>query len=501
MDIAILRTAAADASQPQYTKLEYAALLRGARAVTYACLSDHPQAAETTFRDLPQRPLSAVVQMPNVDLLAVPTPASPELREFLMRSGWPARRLAFFGDDRSGALAQFAQGRYLVHRESALRESGLHQQRHAFEVQGVGIEDIPPAHPREARLAITSRVLEACLRARATAPAEGPYVVGQNWGRFLQATRPRFYEALSSADVEAMEALLANCFRNELTSGILGGRPAYDAFAAAGAGCAEGLRQHFNVWRHSVSHVDVHRLGFPPVGNPYGVWLDCVLVHANTMLNDHRASVVRDLVGHVDHPIVAEIGGGYGGFGRQWLMLDAPGTYVDFDLPENLIVASHFLASAHPDKRILLFDEPSMRLDLEVLRQYDLVLMPHFMLPRLAEASVDVFMNFISLSEMSASTIHEYLAQIERVTRGYFYQENLLDNGEGYEFYPVSVFPPMPQFRKLFSTPSRWPFFSASSPAHSHVEQLSIRADLEVERYLTAAANSLPSRSAEETFA
>jgi putative sugar O-methyltransferase len=438
--------------------------------------------------------------MPNVDLLAVPTPADEDLREYLARSGWPARRVAYFGDDRAGAMGQFAQGRFLVHRESRLGDAGLEQQRIAFEVLGIGIEDVEPALPHEARLAITAKLLDACVLARECGPTEGPYVVGRNWGRFLQVTRPHFYDALERQDVEAMEALLGHCFRNELTSGILGGKPAYEAFAAAGAGAAEGLRQHFNVWRHSVSRVDVSRLGFPAVGNPYGVWLDGYLVHANTMLNDHRASLVRDLVGHLDHPIVAEIGGGYGGFGRQWLMLDAPGTYVNFDLPENLIVASHFLASAHPDKRVLLFDDPSMTLDLDTLRSADVVLMPHFMLPRLADRAVDVFMNFISLSEMGASTIHEYLAQIDRVTRGFFYHENLLDNGEGYEFYPVSVFPPMPSFRRLFSTPSRWPFFSAASPVHSHGEQLLVRTDLEVGRYLSVspAATGSVSRVGEE---
>lgn len=501
MDIAILRTPLADKEAPRYTTLEYAALLRGARAVTYACLPDHPQVAEATFRDLPQRPLAAVVQMSNIDLLAVPSPASEHLREYLARCGWPARRVAYFGDDRREGLEQFAQGRFLVHRESELHATGLRQQRHAFEVQGLGIDDVAPSLDLDDRLTITARVLEACLRARACQPESGPYLVGENWGRFLQATRPQFYEALSNADVPAVEALLGNCFRNELTTGIFGGRQAFEAFVHADRGCAQALREHFNVWRHSVAHVDVQRLGWAPVGNPYGLWLDGLLVHANTMLNDHRASLVRDLVGHLDHPVVAEIGGGYGGFARQWLMLDAPGTYVNFDLPENLIVASHYLASAHPDKRVLLFDDPAMRLDLDTLSQADLVLMPHFMLPHLTDDVVDVFMNFISLSEMAAPTIAEYLTQIERATRGYFYQENLLDNGQGYEFYPVSVFPPMARFRRMFSTPSRWPFFSAASPCHSHAEQLSIRTDIEVDRYLTAGRSVVPGRSPEATFA
>jgi len=158
--------------------------------------------------------------------------------------------------------------------------------------------------------------------------------------------------------------------------------------------------------------------------------------------------------------------------------------------------------SAPPDQRVKLFTDPEERLDRERLAEYGIVLRPHCILPKLAERSVDVFMNFISLSEMSSVTIAEYLAQVARVTRGYFYQENLLDNGEGYEFYPVSVFPAMPQFRRVFSTPSRWPFFSAASPVHSHAEQLLVRADLEVGRYFTMAPVAVvPTETREEACA
>ena len=440
--------------------------------------------------------------MPDVDLLVVPTAAAVEWREFLARTGWGPNRVAWYGDDRGTAIQQLAKGRWLLHRDATVVDSALQQHTRAFRLQGLGIEDIPAALPLEARQAITQAVLQACLAARAALPTSGPYVVGRNWGNFLAATRPRFYDALAREDAEAMEALLANAFRNELTTGIFGGRDAFDQFAASEAGAEGGLRAHYHVWRHSVTHPDVSRLGWPAVGNPFGLWVDNLLVHPNTMLNDHRASMVADLVGHLPSPVVAEIGGGYGGFGRQWAMLGARGTYIDFDLPENLIVAAHFLASAHPDKRVKLFTDPDERLDRERLAEYDIVLMPHFMLPNLAERSVDVFMNFISLSEMSSVTIAEYLAQVARVTRGYFYQENLLDNGEGYEFYPVSVFPAMPQFRRVFSTPSRWPFFSAASPVHSHAEQLLVRTDLEVGRYFTTGpVAAVPTERREEACA
>jgi len=326
LDIAILRTSAADACQPHYAQLEYAALLRGCRVVTYACLPEMAVGPGDTFRGFPLLPTSAVLRMPDVDLLVVPTPAAVAWREYLARTGWGPNRVAWFGDDRGTAIQQLAKGRWLLHRDAAVVDSALQQRTRAFRLQGLGIEDIPAALPLEARQAVTQDVLQACLAARASLPTSGPYVVGRNWGNFLAATRPRFYDALAREDAGAMEALLANAFRNELTTGIFGGRDAFDQFAASEAGAEGGLRAHYHVWRHSVTSPDVSRLGWPAVGNPFGLWVDNLLLHPNTMLNDHRASMVADLVGHLPSPVVAEIGGGYGGFGRQWAMLGARGT-------------------------------------------------------------------------------------------------------------------------------------------------------------------------------
>jgi len=63
---------------------------------------------------------------------------------------------------------------------------------------------------------------------------------------------------------------------------------------------------------------------------------------------------------------------------------------VDFDLPDNLIIASYYLSLAFPDRRILLYYSPDLVLDEELLRNYDAIMMPNFMLPKLPDRAVDL---------------------------------------------------------------------------------------------------------------
>jgi hypothetical protein len=218
--------------------------------------------------------------------------------------------------------------------------------------------------------------------------------------------------------------------------------------------------------------------------------VDGAVVHGDTLMNDYRAEAVLRLVRNVERPVILDLGGGFGGFCQQLMQHQSHGVYIGIDLPENLLVASYFLMVSQPTKRVLLYESAEQPLDAETLAQYDIVLLPNFMLPAIDAASVDVFTNFISLSEMNYETIAEYLRQVDRVCRGYFYHENLLDNGDNYEFYPVPAFPELVNFTPISSAPSRWSFFSPNSPHHSHGEFTLMHRQIDHRRYLAAPAGA-----------
>ena len=481
MKIAILRTEQAD-NDRAYNSVEFAAANDGVRAVAYVAAR-----ACGSFRGLPIVTPAALAGL-GVEMVVAASPLSANDRQLFALAGWPQDRLLSYVTDRAACRGIWtAHGGWLAARRPIVSDDALLPSLQYARIGEPAVGDVHSERDGDALTAITARVFKAYQLAMVDAPSSGPYATGRNWGAFLRHSRPNFYAAAARGDVDALNALLESCLRNEMTTGTFGGGFAYEAYNAwvsAGQSVLAPIRQQYNVWRYSVQNADVTRLAAPAVGNPFGVWVGDGIVHPNTFLNDYRAQFVSGLVEQIDRPIVVDLGGGFGGFGHQLLANGAGETYVGFDLPENLIVAAYFLLVAHPEKRVLLYESLDQRLDPQTLRQYDIVLMPNFMLPRIADLCVDVFTNFISLSEMDYGSIVEYLEQVDRVCGGFFYHENLLDNGENYEFYPVSVFPALEHFKTVSTTPSRWPFFSPTSPHHCHGEILSVRRGVNTSRYL-----------------
>lgn len=209
----------------------------------------------------------------------------------------------------------------------------------------------------------------------------------------------------------------------------------------------------FRVWRNLTDEpLDV--LDIPPAGNPFGLVIDDHLIIPTSFRHHYMARKAANLID--DEGIIAEIGGGYGGL--AYFALASPWIrYVDFELPEVLLCASYWLCSVLPDRKIALYGEGNPDEVLANLDRYDAVLYPNFCLPKLADRSVDLFVNTRSLSEMSRDTVDEYLGQINRTSKTAFLHENsdipLVQ--KGHKEVAASSFP-LGDFRLLSKTPSPW---------------------------------------------
>jgi hypothetical protein len=121
--------------------------------------------------------------------------------------------------------------------------------------------------------------------------------------------------------------------------------------------------------------------------------------------------------------VLAELGGGWGDV--AFFALKSPGVhYLDFDLPEVLLLASYWLCSGLPNKKIALYGEADSKQVLRNIADYDAVLFPHFCFQDLPDRSADVFLNARSLSEMDSQTIENYLGHISRTCKSYFLHDN-----------------------------------------------------------------------------
>ena len=301
------------------------------------------------------------------------------------------------------------------------------------------------------------------------------------------ARRARISTRSGPQERAGLEALLASCFRNEMTTGMFGGgrrrrlrfvrrrRRERQRRNPPAVQCVEVQRRE---GRH-------RRLASPPVGNPYGVWIDNGIVHPNTFLNDYRAEFVLGL-GRERRPADRRR------YRRRLRRIlpsadGARGTavYVGFDLPDNLLVASYYLLSAHPDKRVLLYGSENQRLDAETLRNYDVVLMPNFMLPRLADNPWT--------SSRTSSACRKWTTGRSRSTRARStacaVATSITRTCSTTAVTTSSI--RCPSFRRCrTSSRCRAPrpagrIFSPTSPHHCHGEFLSVRRDIDHQRYLS----------------
>ena len=317
-----------------------------------------------------------------------------------------------------------------------------------------------------------SRLLDAYLRAQENAKTTSKkYQVGENWGSVLRDSRGDFYKIANCQDVEALTKKLENFCRNSLSTSIMGGEEAFLSFVNIKSQ-EPWLQHNLEVWIGLVDgKATIEEAAMPPIGNPYGYDVEGHIINWNSFVNHGRAFRCLRLLEDQTHPVVAEIGGGFGGFAYYLLRKNRPLTYINFDLPENLLISSYYLSMAFPEKKILLYDSSSMSLDRIVLEEYDAVMMPNFMLPYLQDKSVELFINTISFSEMEYDTICEYFFQIDRIGARYFYHENLACHPE-YKGYPSVLFPNCQNFRQLFASFSPWQGFDAYALGHSYLERL-----------------------------
>ena len=165
-----------------------------------------------------------------------------------------------------------------------------------------------------------------------------------------------------------------------------------------------------DLWqRRTAARFPLADLATPDIGNPLGVVMDGVRIRTSSEDQHFYARKIIELTGSAETPVVAEVGGGFGGM-AYFLLRDRPGLrYLDFDVPESIALASWYLLKAFPHLRATLYGEAA--LNAETMNRSDIILMPGFMAPQMPERSADVSFNSHVLSDMSDAAIHHYESQ------------------------------------------------------------------------------------------
>ncbi|MGE3726104.1 MAG: putative sugar O-methyltransferase [Candidatus Sericytochromatia bacterium] len=338
--------------------------------------------------------------------------------------------------------------------------------------------EVPP--PNEAVL--VERLMQSFSAAQAAlAHVPAPYLVSEEWKRLIAEEWNKYYTFIRENNVAEISSFLRNFFRNEGISGFWGGQNVFDIFAKMPAAEAEFnenlILKQFIVWREHFLYTPTSALAAPPVGNPWGYTFDETLIYLPAMEYHYQARYFQQLLKPVSAPVILEMGGGFGGLAYQILRHIPNAKYLGFDLPENIMIQAYFLSCALPEARVLVFEEGITSIDAECIADYDIVLMPNFVLPKVADKLVDLVLNVRSFSEMAAETISEYFQQFDRIGKRFFFHENLgWPRGDGLFGIPSPDFPVLTHFNKVFSAESRWPRYNKST-SYPCLEELFLHHD------------------------
>ena len=273
-----------------------------------------------------------------------------------------------------------------------------------------------------------------------------------------------FLQALLGRDIAALRNMFRNFYRDPCSSGLLGA-PNGLSKAYFGGAIKDVYRRfylghvlyRFDYWvAQTDGRFTLRDLAGPGIGNPFGVLMDGTHISVGAEYAHYCAHRIVSLL-DTRKATIAEIGGGFGGM-AYYLLRDKPGvTYLDFDVPERIALASYYLLRAFPQLNFILYGEE--KLTREALRRGAGALMPTFALAEVPSGAVDVTFSSHALSNLSSQAIVEYLNQIERVTRGHFF---LIGNEQACRSISAWIGGSGAPFRLADTRPSGWHSYKVS---------------------------------------
>ncbi len=242
------------------------------------------------------------------------------------------------------------------------------------------------------------------------------------WQQVRQRSLGPVTQALLTRDIDALRRMYRNFFRDPCSSGLLGapygmskayfGRKIKDVYRRF---YLSHVLYRFDYWMEQTGgRFALHDLAGPGIGNPFGVVIEGTHISVGSEYAHYCAHRMASLL-KSEIATVAEIGGGFGGMAYYLLRDRARVTYLDFDIPESIALASYYLLKAFPHLTFLLYGENE--LTKEAIAQADVVLMPVFELATMPAESVDVTFSSHAMSDISFLALVEYLNNIDRITR------------------------------------------------------------------------------------
>lgn len=175
-----------------------------------------------------------------------------------------------------------------------------------------------------------------------------------------------------------------------------------------------------------ISQIDylnlLDRIDEPIIGNPFIINYKNKLISQDLCNSIHEFYTIQQAVKFPKKMKIGELGAGYGRLAFIFLEVLPCSSYCIIDIPPALYISQNYLSAVFPEEKIFKFrpfkSYQQIKKEFESARiQF---LMPH-QIELLPQKQFDLFITVSSLHEMRRDQIRNYIRQIDRLTKGYFY--------------------------------------------------------------------------------
>ena len=240
------------------------------------------------------------------------------------------------------------------------------------------------------------------------------------WAKNFRKWEERYIPALENENVAEVGALLRNFFRNELSDGLISHKGKSPLWLIV-------LRDIYTLTR-LYPDIVLQSLEIPPIGNPYGLVIDDFLITPDAPRHYAHARTIVEAVANIEHPIILEIGSGYGGVWHfvTMLMGEKKFTYIMVDIEPVLFVAYYFAMNTldvHGQGREFLLgdgEKSNIGLGADEVKRFSTVFVPCMLIPML-DFRADLVYNSNSLCEMPRDEIDKYFEFIRKIAPRYMF--------------------------------------------------------------------------------
>lgn len=271
---------------------------------------------------------------------------------------------------------------------------------------------------------ILRRICTAYTRTVADQRLQLWYEPTEWWKEIRRSSLGEVMRALECGDTDALHRMYRNFFRDACVAGLVGVPfgmwTAYfhhrmkDFHRRAYLG---DTLYRLDYWKlRTGGAFDLDDLSGPNIGNPYGVLLSGTLVRHSAEYHHYCAHEILKL--DSSRRVVAEIGGGYGALAYYLLRDGGKLTYMDFDVPESIALASYYLLKAFPSMNFTLYGE--RELTEETIATSDVLLLPTYAMQDISMRIVNVTLASHVLGDLTPSALAAYMKFVSLSTQDYF---------------------------------------------------------------------------------